>query len=156
MKNRTRRTAGLLAVLALAFPALADAGPGKGSGKERKSEERSERLRPWNVQGTVTAKGDTTVTLKIRRSSHGTRALRDQEVTFDMAAARVLVRDVNGDGQKNFADVTVGDRAQVKARLPRRRAALDVTQVIPARLGVFKAPKPPVEEPEDEAPESDS
>ena len=146
MNNGTKRAAGLPAVAALACPAAADAKRERPA-KEPKGGERAERLHPWNVQGVVTAKGDTTVTVKIRRSSHGTRALRDTEVTFDVSAARLNVRDTNGDGEKNLADVAVGDRGQVKARVPRRRA-VDVSQVIPAKLAIFRAPKPATEEPE--------
>jgi hypothetical protein len=157
MKNRTKRAAGLLAATALAFPALAAAEQGERPGHQRgkqNSEQRSNKPRPWNVHGLVTAKGETTVTVKIRRSSHRSRALRDTEVTFDMAAARILVRDANGDGQRNLADVAVGDRAHVKGRVP-RRLALNTGQPIPARLGIFR--KPRTEEPAEEpAPQTTS
>jgi hypothetical protein len=168
MKNRTRRAAGLLAVAALAFPALAAAEQGERPGHEqagerpgheqageRRSEKRAKKARPWNVQGEVVAKGEDTVTLKIRRSSRLPRAMRGQEVTFDMSEARILVRDVNGDGEQNLDDVSVGDRGHVKARLPRRQA-LQSGQAVPARLGIFRAPRPKAEEPEETTPESTS
>jgi hypothetical protein len=153
MKNRTKRAAGLLALAALAFPALAAAEQGERPGHdragERKSQEQANRPRPWNVHGAVTAVGETTVTVKIRRSSRLPRAMREREVTFDMSQARVLVRDKNGDGQKNLGDVAVGDRGHIKARLP-RRATLENGQAVPARLGVFRTPRPKAEEPAEE------
>ena len=42
-----------------------------------------------------------------------------QSVTFDLADARVVVRDVNGDGSRDVQDVSDGDRVVVKARLPK-------------------------------------
>jgi hypothetical protein len=159
MKNRTKRAAGLLALAALALPALAAAEQGERPGHEQagerqsRSEEQASRPRPWNVQGLVTAKDDTTVTVKVRRSSRFPRVLRGREFVYDMSEARVLVRDVNGDGEQNLADVSVGDRAQIKARLPRRQV-LESGQAIPARLGIFRTPRPRVEEPAEEpAPE---
>jgi hypothetical protein len=42
------------------------------------------------------------------------------DVAFDFAAAQIRVADTNGDGSRDLADVAVGDRVKVKARLPKR------------------------------------
>jgi hypothetical protein len=45
-----------------------------------------------------------------------------QSVAFDLSGARVRVADVNGDGERNAADLHEGDVVAVKARAPRRAA----------------------------------
>lgn len=43
-----------------------------------------------------------------------------ETVSFDLSNARIVVADVNGDGQRNLEDVATGDRVVVIARLPRK------------------------------------
>src|SRR3954451_6372320 len=50
-------------------------------------------------------------------------------VTFDLTKAKVTVADVNADHAAGLADVTVGDRVVVPARLPRRSPDLSGTVV---------------------------
>jgi hypothetical protein len=163
MNNRTKRVVGLLALAALAAPALAVAerpGPdnpgqhearGHDRGAKHEARAQSNKPRPWNVHGQVVGKGDSTVTVKIRRSSRLPRAMREREVTFDLSQARISVPDRNGDGQHNLADVNVGDRAHIKARLPRRQS-LDGVQNVPARLAIFRAPRGGDEQPGQQPP----
>lgn len=141
MKTQTNHATALIAaVAALAFPAIAlakgndDAGRGKDKPKP-------ERAVSWIVKGDVTAKDESTVTVLIKRSNHHGRALRDREVTFDMTNARVVVRDVNGDGARNLGDVNLGDHAKLQARRP-KRSALGEGEALPAKRGIFRAPEP--------------
>jgi hypothetical protein len=141
MKTQTNRAMALIAaVAALAFPALAlaksDENPRRGADKTK-----PERAVSWIVKGEVTAKGENTVTVLIKRSNHHGRALRDREVAFDMTNARIVVRDVNGDGARNLADVNTGDHAKLQARRP-KRSALGEGEALPAKRGTFKAPEP--------------
>ena len=66
--------------------------------------------------------------------------LVDSIVAFDLSSAKVVVRDVNGDGSKDVNDLSVGDRVVVKARLSRKDpgeatygARQNVDQTHPAR-----------------------
>ena len=146
MQTKTNRAPALIAaVVALAFPALALA---KNDNAERgNNKTKPERAVSWIVKGDVTAKGENSVTVMIKRSNHHGRAVRDREVTFDMTNARIVVRDVNGDGARNLGDVNVGDHAKLQARRP-KRSALAEGEALPAKRGIFKAPEPEGDEPE--------
>jgi hypothetical protein len=66
-----------------------------------------------------TYEGAGTVAVK-RGNAHARKAgLTDVSVTFDLAAAKLVVDDTNGDGVKTVDDILVGDKVHVKARLPK-------------------------------------
>jgi hypothetical protein len=44
----------------------------------------------------------------------------DQDVSFDLTNARVVVADNNADGVSNLTDVAIGDKVVVKARLHKK------------------------------------
>jgi len=90
-------------------------------------------------KGTFSA-GMVTVT---KGNKHVKRAgLVGTEVAFDFSETRVKVADTNGDGTRELADVSDGDKVVVKARLPRKapgsgpfaaRKLVDQTHVANAR-----------------------
>ena len=90
-------------------------------------------------KGTYSA-GMVTVT---KGNQHVKRAgLVGTEVAFDFSETRVKVADTNGDGTRDLADVSDGDKVVVKARLPRKapgsgpfaaRKLVDQTHVANAR-----------------------
>jgi hypothetical protein len=79
----------------------------------------------WVARGTIKAVDATAETLTISvpdvrgATNRHARAWRGEDVTFDVSDARLRVRDVNGDGERNLADVAIGDVAKVLAKLPR-------------------------------------
>jgi hypothetical protein len=87
----------------------------------------------WVARGTVKAVDATAQTLTISvpdvrgATNRHARAWRGTDVTFDVSDARLKVRDVNGDGERNLSDVAVGDFAKVLAKLPRAPRAQQST-----------------------------
>lgn len=59
----------------------------------------------------------TTVTIHVLHANHHGRALVGQDVTFTIPAGRVRAADANGDGKVDLADVKVGDKVLVQARV---------------------------------------
>jgi hypothetical protein len=114
----TRSLVALCAVAALGLPATALA-HGKGAGKAHagKHGQKAPKMRALNVKGTVSAVGDGTIDVLVKKANHHGKALRGQTVTVDVASARIVVHDVNGDGERNLADVAVGDRVLVHSRI---------------------------------------
>ncbi|HKP90404.1 MAG TPA: hypothetical protein VJT75_10575 [Thermoleophilaceae bacterium] len=151
----TRPLVALGVVAALALPAAAAGkgpahGPrggvehgGKADTGEHGKKPKAPRTRALNIKGTVSAVGDGTVDVLVKHANHHGRALRDQTVTVDVSSARIVVRDVNGDGTRDLADVAVGDRVLVQSRIA-KGAAPDPAQPLVAKRLVDKgAPKPP-------------
>ena len=91
---------------------------GKGQqGDQGKSKGQRSHNVAWVFKGYYKGEGS----IEVR---HGNSRVRKGgyiggEVAFDLSGARIVVADVNGDGQRNLADVAVGDWVLVKARLPR-------------------------------------
>lgn len=144
MKGRLRGALlalGLTAVLASAAPALAKPGHGRGQGGERPRNP----VVMYLIRGKVKAVEGEVVTVTVERSNRHGRRMRGQDVPFDVSRARIGVRDRNGDGERNLADVIVGDDALVQARMPRRPAA-DATGPFRAKKLIAKAPEPEVED----------
>ena len=153
MQSRfTRPLVALGVAAALALPAAAvgkgpAGGKGKGaehgqSGKHSKGP-KAPKTRALNIKGTVSAVGDGTVDVLVKKANHHGRALRDQTVMVDVSNARIVVRDVNDDGKRDLADVAVGDRVLVQSRIA-KGAAPDPAQPIVAKRLVDKgAPKAP-------------
>ena len=80
---------------------------------------RQDRQATYVFKGTFIAADSSVNVLKgnrhVRRSG-----LVGQTLAFDLAAARVRVADVNGDGMRDAADLQGGDLVVVKAYAPRR------------------------------------
>ena len=98
----------------------------------------------YEVRGTVTAFDAATKTLTVKvddskgATNHHARDWRGKDIAFDITGARVKLRDANGDGKVDLADIAVGDRAKVLAKLPR---SLDgVASPYPAKKVSIKRP----------------
>jgi hypothetical protein len=117
-----------LGVVALVVPAGAIAkhggshGAGNAGGKGHQGNQgKGKGKRPHNVAWVFKGyyKGEGSIEVR-----HGNSRVRKggyigDEVAFDLSGARIVVADANGDGQRDLADVAVGDWVLVKARLPR-------------------------------------
>jgi hypothetical protein len=106
----------VLGIAALAIPAgaVAKQGENHGTGKAKGH-------RPHDVAYVFKGSyaGDGSVEVKAGNSRVRKGGYVGQTVAFDLSAARILVGDTNGDGQRNLDDVETGDWVLVKARLPR-------------------------------------
>jgi hypothetical protein len=151
MQSRfTRPLVALGVVVALALPAAAvGKGPGGGHGKGAEHSQAGKhgkkpqrpKTRALNIRGTVAAVGDGTVDVLVNGANHHGRALRGQTVTVDVSAARIVVRDVNGDGTRDLADVAVGDRVLVQSRIAKGATPDPAEPVVAKRLVDRGAPK---------------
>ena len=162
---------GVAAALALPAGATAKgraaAGPGHGAkqaqkpGKQvtpevdvkRPKKPKKAKTRALNVKGTVSAVGEGTIDVLVSGGNRRARELKGQTVTVDASAARIVVRDANGDGVRDLADVAVGDRVLVQARIA-KGSAPDPAQPLAAKKVVDKGPKQ-VEPPEDDDSDDD-
>lgn len=107
-----RKLAAGLGVAALAVPAAAVAHPGEshGGGTTKPAQ--------YNVKGVYAGAGVVSVN---HANGHARKAgWKGTDVAFDFTSAQIRVADTNGDGVRDLADVAVGDRVKVKARLPKR------------------------------------
>jgi hypothetical protein len=143
--HRTISAFAAAAALALApATALADHGGGQGNhGSDHGGHHgRDNHAVAWEARGTVSAVDATANTITIavpdRRgaTNHHAAAWRGQTVTFSLAGARLDVRDVNGDGQRDLADVAAGDSVRVLAMLPATLGATDVQPFAAKRVTV--------------------
>jgi hypothetical protein len=135
---------GLVAALGLPAAAAAHGKAGHHGTKPDKpghSGGHGQRGRALNVKGTVAAIGDGTIDVLVKYANHHGRALTGQTITFDVSSARIVVRDVNGDGTRDLADVAVGDRVDVHSRIP-KGATPDPSQPLVASHVVDKGQKP--------------
>jgi len=111
----------VLGVAALAVPAGAVASNGQGKGHQGdhgKGKGHGLNEVAWVFKGYYEVGGLIDV-------KHGNSRVRKggfvgQTVAFDLSGARIVVRDANGDGQRDLGDVAAGDWVLVKARLPRK------------------------------------
>lgn len=157
----------MLAVLGaaalVAFPAGAMAKGGSGGhgkaddadvAKPSKSKKpKKPKVDTYEFKGLVTAVGDGTVSVEVKAGNSRGKKFKGQTLTFDVTKAKLHVADVNKDGKRDLADVAVGDRVNIQAKLP--RSGVDATQALPARHVVDKGPVPapaPEDEPKPEAP----
>ena len=162
MQSKFKRPLVALGVVAaLALPAAAvGKGPAGGHGKGAEHGQagkhgkgpKAPKTRALNIKGTVSAVGDGTVDVLVKHANRHGRALRDQTVTVDVSNARIVVRDVNGDGERDLADVAVGDRVLVQSRIAKGAAPDPAEPIVAKRLVDKGAPKPPPapEEPGDD------
>jgi hypothetical protein len=142
-----RPLAALALAAALAAPAAALA-KGEHSGKGKAKGPKKAPTVSYSFKGTVTEKAeDGTVTVTILRSNHHGRTWRNQAVKLDLANARIVVRDMNQDGEKNAEDVSAGDDAKLQVRLPRN--ATPAGGPVAVKHAIFRAPEP-ADEPEPE------
>jgi hypothetical protein len=148
MQSRFMRPLVALGVVAaLALPAAAvGKGPGGGHGKgadhsQSGKHPKKPKTRALNIRGTVAAVGDGTVDVLVKSANHHGRALAGQTVTVDVSNARIVVRDVNDDGSRDLADVAVGDRVLVQARIAKGTAPDPAEPVVGKRLVDKGAPK---------------
>jgi hypothetical protein len=112
------------------------------------------KMRALNVKGTVAAVGDGTIDVLVKGANHHGKALRGQTVTVDVSNARIVVRDVNGDGERNLADVAAGDRVLVQSRIA-KGSAPDPAQPLVAKRVVDKGPPHVDGDDSDDADDSD-
>ena len=147
---KTRILALLLGAAALAVPGSAIADGGKGHEKHKPKQPKSVM---FVFKGTFTAPGTVQV---VAGNAHVRKGgFVGQAVTFDLASAKFVVADTNGDQSVNVADVNDGDRVLVKARLPRRTeytmaSDSEIAEAIVARKLIDKT-NPPVEDVDDSA-----
>jgi hypothetical protein len=141
MKSKSMRplvALGVVAALALPAAALAHGGGhGKGAthgnkGGKSAGHKQGKHGRALIVKGTVSAVGTDTIDVVVSGGNHHARDLKGQTVTVDVSNARIVVRDVNGDGKRDLSDVAVGDRVVVHARID-KGATVDPSQPIVAK-----------------------
>ena len=141
MNSSSKRPLVALAVVAaLAVPASAAAkrpAEHHGKGDFHSHEQKGRAL---NVTGTVAAVGDGTIDVLVKGANHHGRALRGETITVDVSSARIVVRDVNADGNRDLADVAVGDRVLVQSRIA-KGAMPDPAQPLVAQRVVDKGQK---------------
>jgi hypothetical protein len=101
----------VIGVAALVAPvAMAAPQDGKGGGQTKPAQ--------YKVKGSYA--GDGVVSVH-KANGHARKAgWKGTDVAFDLSSAQIRVADSNGDGTSDLADVTIGDRVKVKARLPKR------------------------------------
>ena len=122
--------------------------PAAGKGHKGPKGPKAPHMRALNVKGTVAAVGDGTIDVLVKGANHHGKALRGQTVTVDVATARIVVRDVNGDGVRDLADVAVGDRVVVQSRIA-KGSAPDPAQPLVAKRVVDQGA--PTAEPGDDS-----
>ena len=145
--TRTRIAAASAALL-LAAPAVA-AAKGGPHGHET-SKGKGPKSVSYVLKGTY--QGDGAVAVTKANGPAKKAGLVGQTVTLDLAAAKVVVADVNGDGARALDDVAVGDKVVAKVRAARDAAAgdaLKARQLVDQTHPVAAADdKPEVEAPE--------
>ncbi len=149
----------LAAAALVAFPAAAvgkdgSGKPGKGGDAVAKPKKpKKPKVHTYEFKGLVVAVADGTVQVEVKAGNSRAKKLKGLTLTFDVTKAKVKVADVNNDGKRDLADVAVGDRVNVQAKLP--RGAVDTSQALPARHLVDKGPVP-APKPEDESKEPEA
>src|SRR5215218_1703400 len=103
----------IAAALALPAAAVADSGHGKGHDKPAKKV----KTVTYVFKGTFTAPGTVTVTSGNAHVRKGGYVGND--VSFDLAAAKVVGVDTNADLKVDVTDVADGDKVLVQARIAR-------------------------------------
>jgi hypothetical protein len=109
-----------LGVAALAIPAGAIANQGENHGKANghgKTHGVAYVFKGLYVTGLNAGEGSVEVKAGNARVRKG--GFVGTTVSFDLTNARIVVDDVNADGQRTLDDVATGDKVVVKAMLPR-------------------------------------
>ena len=133
---------GVAAAMGIPVADAAAKGHGDGHGHKPAASENhgkghGPKTRALNLKGTVTAVGDGTIDVLVKKANHHGKDLRGKTVTVDVSNARIVVRDVNGDGNRDLADVAVGDRVGVHSRIA-KGSAPDPAQPIVAKRVIDK------------------
>ena len=116
--NLTRALVVLGSAAALAAPAAAGAKQGgKGERPERHAA-KGPKFKTLILKGTVASVDGSAVTVDVTNGNSRGRRLIGQHV-LDVTNARISVRDVNGDGARDAADVVAGDRFVAQVRVAR-------------------------------------
>jgi hypothetical protein len=155
MSMKTRTLAALLGLAALAVPATAVAHSAGGKGHEKhaaKQHAKTPKKVMFVFKGTLTAPGTVDVASGNAHVRKG--GFVGESVTFDFAGAKVVVADTNADQKRDLADVTVGDRVLVQARLARRTEYVapsdaEIAEAILARKLVDRSHRPAEQEGDD-------
>ena len=115
-------------------------GKGKAKGKSKP--------KTFNFKGAVSAVEGDVVTVLVKQANSRGRSAKSKPVAFDLSGARLKVADTNGDGATNAADVKVGDRVSVQARLPQN---VDLAAGPHAARKLVDLTAPPADDDSDEA-----
>jgi hypothetical protein len=162
MTKRTTSIIAGVAALAVAVPAAAlakpDGGKSHGKGEQHAVEHGKGKNKPKTVtyvfKGTVASvdTGAGTVTVTVAKGNHWARKSKGQDVTFSLTGSKHLkVQDFDKNGTRDLADVQVGDKVIVQAKLPKSAAG---DQPFAARQLIDLA-KPAASGDSPEAPEAD-
>ena len=146
-----RIIAAALGAAALAVPAAAVAQPGHARGKPTKAVEKSnskvKKAKTVNFvfKGTFIASGTVSVSSGNAHVRKG--GFVGEEISFDLATAKIVGDDTNVDLEVTLLDVTDGDKVLVQARLARRTeyAAITATDIVARKL--IDQTRVPAEEP---------
>jgi hypothetical protein len=161
--NLKRSFAAFSVAALVACPAAATAKSGNGgSGKapdkgakhegKKPKKPKKPKVQTYEFKGLVAAVGDGSVQVQVLHGNSRGKKFKGQTLTFDVSKAKVKVADVNKDGKRDLADVAVGDRVMVQAKVA---GPVDVTQPVAARHLVDKGPvPPPSDDDEAKAPET--
>jgi hypothetical protein len=147
----TRVLAAAVTAAALVVPAAAVAQPGngkeKGAEKPAKVVGKKTRKVTFVFRGTFTAPGTIQV---LAGNAHARKGgFVGQTVAVDLASAKLVVADTNGDGALDVADVKDGDRVLVLARIAKGTTFVapaegEAAETVAARKLVDKT-NPPVD-----------
>lgn len=156
MQMKFQRTLVVLgSAAALAAPAAAVAKKGGKGERPERGAAKGPKFKTVIFKGTVVAVDGSAVTVLVKKGNSRGRRHVDQELVLDVANARVSVRDVNGDGARDAADVVAGDRFVAQVRVP-RGSELDTATALPTRRFVDKGvPEPEPDEEEVEVEDED-
>lgn len=136
---------------ALVVPAAAVAQPGKGKDKDKGAEKpakvvgKKTKKVTFVFEGTFTAPGTVEV---LAGNAHARKGgFVGKTITVDLASARLVVADTNGDGTLDLTDVKDGDRVLVLARIAKGTtfvvpAESEAAETVPARKLVDKTNAP--------------
>lgn len=148
----TRILAAAVTAAALLVPAAAVAKPGKGKGAEKPAKVHVKKTKnvTFIFRGTFTAPGTIGV---LAGNAHARKGgFVGEGITVDLASAKLVVADTNGDGALDVTDVKDGDRVLVQVRMAKGTefaapAEGEIAETLAARKLVDKT-NAPVEDPE--------
>jgi hypothetical protein len=112
----TRVLVAAVTAAAFAIPAAAAAQPGNGKGAEKPARvDKKPKKVTFIFKGTFAAPGTIQV---LAGNAHARKGgFVGETITVDLAGAKLVVADTNGDGTLDVTDVKDGDRVLVQARI---------------------------------------